>query len=202
MQRLRERFRRPVTWDTLRADVDHQLRRLPDAVRPSAGLSLADIRTFMARSAGFETWASFLDALRLDGEHSDVDARVAVVPPHSDPGPSGMLQPLELRITLPMELQGGEDTTTTDVWHMLAATHAGDLERVKSLVAATPGLVRCEHNYLAPLQPGGSRRSQRSRPFSSGKRCLRPTARNIPLQREAVHNRRGSRPYRDRTAAA
>lgn len=26
-----------------------------------------------------------------------------------------------------------------------------DLERVKSLVAATPGLVRCEHNYLAPL---------------------------------------------------
>ena len=151
MHRLQERFRRPVTWDTLRAEVDHQLRQLPDAVRPSAGLSLADIRTFMARSAGFESWASFLDALRIDGEHSDVDGGVAVVPPQSDPGPSGMLQPVELRITLPMELQGGEYATTTDVWHMLAATREGDLERVKSLVAATPGLVRCEHNYMPPL---------------------------------------------------
>jgi ankyrin repeat protein len=34
---------------------------------------------------------------------------------------------------------------------MLAASRAGDLERIKSLVAATPGLVRCEHNYMAPL---------------------------------------------------
>jgi ankyrin repeat protein len=50
-----------------------------------------------------------------------------------------------------MELQGGEYATTTDVWHMLAATRVGDLERVKSLVAATPGLVRCEHNYMPPL---------------------------------------------------
>ena len=115
MHRLQERFRRPITWDALRAEVDHQLRQLPDAVRPSAGLSLADIRTFMARSAGFESWASFLDALRIDGEHSDGDARVAVVPPQSDPGPSGMLQPVELRITLPMELQAGEYATTTDV---------------------------------------------------------------------------------------
>jgi ankyrin repeat protein len=151
MQRLQQRFGRPVTWDTLRAEVDHQLRQLPDAVRPSAGLSQADIRTLMARSVGFESWGSFLDALRLDREHSGVDARVAVVPPRSDPGPSGMLQPVELRITLPMELRGGQYATTTDVWHMLAATRAGDLDRVKALVAATPGLVRCEHNYMPPL---------------------------------------------------
>jgi ankyrin repeat protein len=151
MQRLQERFRRPVTCETLRAEVDHQLEQLPGGVRSSAGLSLSDIRHFMARSAGFESWASFLDALRLDGAPSDLDARAAVVPPPSDPGSSGMLQPLELRITLPMELQGGESATTTDVWHMLAATRAGDLERVKSLVAATPGLVRCEHNYMPPL---------------------------------------------------
>ena len=151
MQRLQERSRRPVTWETLRAEIDHQLRQLPDGVRPGAGLSLADIRTFIARSAGFESWASFLDALRLDAEHSDVDARLPVVPPPSDPGPSVMLQPVELRITLPVELQGGEYATTTDVWHMLAATREGDLERVASLVAATPGLVRCEHNYMPPL---------------------------------------------------
>lgn len=153
MQRLQERFRRPVTWETLRAEVDHQLAQLPDAVRPSAaGLSLGDIRHFMARAAGFESWASFLDALTLDGEHSEANARVAVVvPPQPDPGPSGMLQPVELRITLPMELQGGQYATTTDVWHMLAASRAGDLERVKSLVAGTHGLVRCEHNYMPPL---------------------------------------------------
>jgi len=152
MQRLQERFRSPVTWETLRAEVDHQLERLPDAVRPSAELSLADIRHFMARSAGFESWTSFLDALRLDGEESEANARVAVVvPPQSDPGPSGTLQPVELRITLPMELQGGKYTTTTDVWNMLAASRAGDLERVNSLVAVTPRLVRCEHNYMPPL---------------------------------------------------
>ncbi|MCC7007496.1 MAG: ankyrin repeat domain-containing protein [Acidobacteria bacterium] len=152
IQRLQERFRRPVTWETLRAEVDHQLEQLPDSLRPSAGLSLADIRHFMARSAGFQNWASFLDALRLDGEESEANARAAVVVPRqSDPGPSGILQPVELRITLPMELQGGKYTMTTDVWNMLAASRAGDLERVKLLVAATPGLVRCEHNYMPPL---------------------------------------------------
>ena len=105
----------------------------------------------MARSAGFESWASFLDALRIDGDHSDVDGGVPGVPPQSDPGPSGMLQPVELRITLPMELEGGEYATTTDVWHMLAATRKGDLERVKSLsplrlgsfAASTTTCLRC-----------------------------------------------------------
>ena len=55
MQRLQERFRKPVTRETLRAEVDRQLEQLPDAVRPSAGLSLAEIRHFIARSAGFES---------------------------------------------------------------------------------------------------------------------------------------------------
>lgn len=152
MQRLQEQFRTPVTWESLRAEVDHQLEQLPDAVRPSAGLSLAAVRHFMARSAGFESWASFLDALRIDDEDSGAGTRVAVVVPRqSDPGPSGMLQPLELRVSLPMELQGGKYATTTDVWHMLAASRSGDLERVTSLAAATPGLVRCEHNYMPPL---------------------------------------------------
>lgn len=153
MERLQERLRRPVTWENLRAEVDRQLEQLPDAaVRPRAGLSLSDIRDFMARSAGFEDWASFLDALRLDERRSEANvAPAVVVPPQRDPGPSGMLQPVELRMTLPMELHGGRYATTTDVWHMLAASRAGDLERVTSLVAATPGLVRCEYNYMPPL---------------------------------------------------
>jgi len=152
IQRLQERFRREVTWETLRAEVDRQLEQLPDAMRPRGGLSLPDVRHFMARAAGFESWAAFLDALRLDDQHSESHPRTAVaMPPDPDPGLSGMLQPLELRISLPMELREGESATTTEVWHMLAASHAGDLERIKSLLAATPGLVRCEHNYLPPL---------------------------------------------------
>jgi ankyrin repeat protein len=50
-----------------------------------------------------------------------------------------------------MEVHGGTYATTTDVWHMLAAIRAGDLARGESLVAATPGLVRCEYNYMPPL---------------------------------------------------
>ncbi len=42
-------------------------------------------------------------------------------------------------------------STTTEVWQMLAATHAGDLDRVASFVGTTPGIVRCEHNYMPPL---------------------------------------------------
>ena len=159
MERLQERFRRPVTWETLRAEVDRQLQQLPDAVRPSAGLSLADIRHFMARSAGFESWASFLDALRLDGEHSEANARVAVVvPPQSDSGSSGMLQPVELRIVLPMELQGGTYATTIDVWHMLAASRAGDLERVKIACLRYAWVRSLRAQPPASASLGGSRR--------------------------------------------
>src|SRR5690349_15714381 len=62
------------------------------------------------------------------------------------------MQPVELRATFPMALQDGLYSTTTDVWKMLAATRAGDLAAVKALVEQTPGLVRCEHNYMPPLQ--------------------------------------------------
>jgi uncharacterized protein len=62
-----------------------------------------------------------------------------------------MLQPVELRATLPIEIQGGEYATTTAVWQMLTTSRAGDLERVQSMVAETPGLVTCQHNYMPPL---------------------------------------------------
>jgi uncharacterized protein len=62
-----------------------------------------------------------------------------------------MLRPVELRITLPMELPGGEYTTTDNVWQMLVASETGNLETTRSLVAATPRLVRCEHNDMPPL---------------------------------------------------
>jgi ankyrin repeat protein len=50
-----------------------------------------------------------------------------------------------------MELHDGRYATTTQVWNMLAASHAGDLAEVKTLVGGDVGLVRCEHNYMPPL---------------------------------------------------
>jgi ankyrin repeat protein len=62
------------------------------------------------------------------------------------------MQPVELRSTFPMALQDGLYSTTTDVWKMLVATRAGNLAAVKAMVEQTPSLVRCEHNYMPPLQ--------------------------------------------------
>ena len=37
------------------------------------------------------------------------------------------------------------------VWSMFIAAHAGDLDRVKALVARHPGLARHEYNYTPPI---------------------------------------------------
>jgi ankyrin repeat protein len=41
--------------------------------------------------------------------------------------------------------------TGTDVWAMLSASVAGDVETVKRLVAKDPSLVRCHHAYRTPI---------------------------------------------------
>jgi ankyrin repeat protein len=62
-----------------------------------------------------------------------------------------MIQPVEMRQTLPMTLHGGASSTTTEVWEMLSACHAGDLERVTRLLEARPELATCQFNYTPPL---------------------------------------------------
>ena len=62
-----------------------------------------------------------------------------------------MLAPIEMRRPLPMTLHGSGVTMTTEVWSMLAASEAGDLEHVARLVAHRPELRTCKFNYTSPL---------------------------------------------------
>src|SRR5262249_41695358 len=43
------------------------------------------------------------------------------------------------------------DLKDDDVWAMLSASRAGDLDQVKALVSRRPELARCEYNYTPPL---------------------------------------------------
>lgn len=62
-----------------------------------------------------------------------------------------MIQPVEMRTPLPIMLHDGEWATTTDVWQVLVATHAGDLDTVARRVADRPALATCQYNYTPPL---------------------------------------------------
>jgi hypothetical protein len=62
-----------------------------------------------------------------------------------------MIQPVEMRKTLPMQLHGGIWSTTTDVWETLTASYAGDLERVRDLCSRQAQLRSCQYNYTPPL---------------------------------------------------
>jgi hypothetical protein len=61
-----------------------------------------------------------------------------------------MIQPVEMRTTLPMQVHGGL-STTTEVWEMLTACHDGDIDRVRSLLTKSPALATCQYNYTPPL---------------------------------------------------
>lgn len=150
VRRLSDTYGLAVTVDALRAEVRRRLRELGDSDRPGGPFAVEHARLVLARDAGYETWESLAAAL---AEH-DRSARAQHgsqrgVHPSSDlPAP---IQPPELKPTLPMELQDGEYSTTTEVWRMLVASRAGDLDQVKELVATTPGLVTCYYNYMPPL---------------------------------------------------
>ncbi|HEX5108293.1 MAG TPA: ankyrin repeat domain-containing protein [Vicinamibacterales bacterium] len=62
-----------------------------------------------------------------------------------------MIQPVEMRQTLPMTLHGGFSSTTTEVWEMLTAARDGDLARVTELTTKRPELATCQFNYTPPL---------------------------------------------------
>ena len=62
-----------------------------------------------------------------------------------------MLRPVELKAERPIELHDGVKSTTTLVWNMLVASHAGDLAAVQALAAQEPALVTCQFNYTPPL---------------------------------------------------
>jgi ankyrin repeat protein len=62
-----------------------------------------------------------------------------------------MIQPVEMRKSLPIGLHGGVRSTTTEVWQTLSASRDGDLDRVKALCAIQSELSTCQYNYTPPL---------------------------------------------------
>jgi hypothetical protein len=141
---------RDVTAEQLRAEVQRRLAHLPEAERPTGDLTLTDVRRFLARAAWFDTWEALVNTLSGHYPPSPPATR-APIPRDSADDASGMLRPVELRISLPMELRAGEYSTTDRVWQMLAASKTGDADAVATLLAANPGLARCEYNYMPPL---------------------------------------------------
>jgi ankyrin repeat protein len=150
VRRLSDQYGMTVSVDALRAEVRRRLRELSDAERPAGPFALPHARLVLARDAGYENWESLAAALT----ENDRPARTrrgtqpGFRPSSEFPPP---IQPPELKATLPMELQDGEYSTTTDVWGMLVASRAGDLDRIKELVTTTPGLITCYYNYMPPL---------------------------------------------------
>src|SRR5439155_2278177 len=59
-----------------------------------------------------------------------------------------MIQPDELRNAEPLKWSPG---IGTDVWDLLRAAVAGDIEEITRLVAKDPSLVRSHHAYRTPL---------------------------------------------------
>lgn len=59
-----------------------------------------------------------------------------------------MIQPDALKTDEPLKWSPG---TGTDVWEMLCAAVAGDLEAVKRLVSKDPSLVRANYAYRTPI---------------------------------------------------
>lgn len=62
-----------------------------------------------------------------------------------------MIQPPELKLTLPVSLSNGVRATTSQVWNVLLAAYEGNLERVKKLVSECPELIYAQYNYAPPI---------------------------------------------------
>jgi uncharacterized protein len=62
-----------------------------------------------------------------------------------------MIQPLEMKLNLPVDLSNGETSTTTEVWKILTASRDGDLETVKALTGKHPALAYAQYNYAPPI---------------------------------------------------
>jgi hypothetical protein len=152
LARLGAQAQREITWDTLRSEVQRRIQHLPRGARQVGDVELADVQLFLARSAGCETWSELVDTLSRDYTvGAPQQPSMPTIPTTLEDPRSGMLYPVELRLTLPMELPDGVYATTTDVWQMLTASKRGDLNLVRTLVTAVPRLARCEYNYMPPL---------------------------------------------------
>ena len=62
-----------------------------------------------------------------------------------------MLQPIELKLNLPMKLSNNVVSTTTKVWNILVASKRGDLEAVKRMADGCHELLYAQYNYTPPI---------------------------------------------------
>jgi ankyrin repeat protein len=62
-----------------------------------------------------------------------------------------VIQPNELKLTLPVKVANNTITTTTLVWEMLSASYEGNLTKIKALVEACPDLIYAQFNYAPPI---------------------------------------------------
>lgn len=62
-----------------------------------------------------------------------------------------MIQPVELRSTLPVSLSNGVRATTAQVWSVLVAACQGNLHKLKELVSEIPELIYAQYNYTPPI---------------------------------------------------
>ncbi len=62
-----------------------------------------------------------------------------------------MKKPVEMNERYEIELHDGGVATTIDVWEMLNASIAGDLNHVMALANLHPGMISCQFDYTSPL---------------------------------------------------
>lgn len=62
-----------------------------------------------------------------------------------------MLQPIELKLDLPIKLSNGLVSTTTKVWNILVASRRGDLETIKGMADEIRELLYAQYNYTPPI---------------------------------------------------
>lgn len=62
-----------------------------------------------------------------------------------------MLQPIELKLDLPIKLANDVMSSTAKVWEMLVASKEGNLAMVQKLAAECPELLYGQYNYAPPI---------------------------------------------------
>jgi uncharacterized protein len=150
IERVNEYWGGPRDWQALRTLVRQRLQAIPEAQRPGGYFALPHARLLVARGNGYENWEALVAQLRTRAAGGTLGfLRDWPTPP--DINQPGMIQPVEMRAHLTVRLQDGAASTTTEVWEMITAARAGDLDAVTTLVSRNPSLVHCDYNYMRPL---------------------------------------------------
>ena len=123
LRRLPER----PSLEQLRKQAKEQLDTLR-AADPSAKLAAA--QHALAREYGFDSWPKLVHHVE------------SMQPEHR------MLQPADLKSDQKLMWSAGRGT---DVWALIQACTAGDLEAVRALIARDPSLARAHYDYRKPL---------------------------------------------------